>query len=168
MEVKISNFDGFVMLSGGHVLTDSLRVAEKFGKRHGDVLRAVDRLDCGDDFWRRNFASREYTDMRGKCWRLVEMTKDGFMFLVMGFTGKQAARVKVAFINAFNAMAEQLNRRDLTLWKQLQDWSMREANSKVRASFGSHLMLVRKREKPRLETERVGLENQMQYRLLLN
>lgn len=36
------------------------------------------------------------------------MTKDGFMFLVMGFTGQKAAQIKEAYINAFNAMAEQL------------------------------------------------------------
>ena len=39
------------------------------------------------------------------------MTKDGFMFLVMGFTGKRAAAVKEAYINAFNQMAEQLTKK---------------------------------------------------------
>ena len=32
------------------------------------------------------------------------MTKDGFCFLAMGFTGKEAAKWKEAFINAFNQM----------------------------------------------------------------
>lgn len=36
------------------------------------------------------------------------MTKDGFIFLVMGFTGHKAAAIKEAYINAFNIMAEQL------------------------------------------------------------
>lgn len=36
------------------------------------------------------------------------MTKDGFMFLIMGFTGKKAAQIKEAYINAFNQMANQL------------------------------------------------------------
>ncbi len=98
--LKIADFNDFVMLAGDKIVTDSRRVANAFDKRHGDVLRAVDRLDCGDEFWRRNFASRDYIDDRGKRWRLVEMTKDGFMFLVMGFTGKQAGRIKVAFIDA--------------------------------------------------------------------
>ena len=36
------------------------------------------------------------------------MTKDGFIFLVMGFTGQKAAGIKEAYINAFNHMAAQL------------------------------------------------------------
>lgn len=36
------------------------------------------------------------------------MTKDGFMFLVMGFTGTRAAEIKERYINAFNEMAEKL------------------------------------------------------------
>jgi hypothetical protein len=35
------------------------------------------------------------------------MTKDGFMFLVMGFTGAAAAKIK-AYINTFNQMAAML------------------------------------------------------------
>lgn len=36
------------------------------------------------------------------------MTKDGFMFLVMGFTGKKAVNIKDAFINVFNQIENQL------------------------------------------------------------
>lgn len=39
------------------------------------------------------------------------MTKDGFIFLVMGFTGQKAAAIKEAYINAFNMMALQLMQR---------------------------------------------------------
>lgn len=167
-ELTVSNFNDFVMLAGDKIVTDSRRVAKAFGKRHGDVLRAVDHLDCGEDFSQRNFASTAYTDEQGKRRREVHMTKDGFMFLVMGFTGKQAGRIKVGFIDAFNAMAEQLKRRDFGLWQQMQELIAREVESKVRASFGSRLMLERKREIPRLESERFQLEGVIQPSLLLN
>lgn len=36
------------------------------------------------------------------------MTKDGFMFLVMGFTYAAAAKIKEAYINTFNQMAAML------------------------------------------------------------
>jgi hypothetical protein len=36
------------------------------------------------------------------------MTKDGFVFLVMGFTGKKAAAFKEAYIAEFNRMEAQL------------------------------------------------------------
>ncbi|WP_141097260.1 Rha family transcriptional regulator, partial [Vibrio parahaemolyticus] len=41
-----------------------------------------------------------------------QMTKDGFMYLVMGFTGKKAAIIKEAYINAFNLMAEKLTKQN--------------------------------------------------------
>ncbi len=40
---------------------------------------------------------------------MFEMTKDGFVFLVMGFTGKKAAAFKEAYIAEFNRMEERLN-----------------------------------------------------------
>lgn len=97
-----------VMLSGEHVMTDSRTVAEAFGKRHKDVLRAYRNIQCSEDFTRRNFAQcLEINDLaNGKPEPLIQMTKDGFMFLVMGFTGKEAAQAKEAFIAAFNEMAE--------------------------------------------------------------
>ena len=39
---------------------------------------------------------------------MVTMTKDGFSFLVMGYTGKKAARFKEAYINAFNKMESEI------------------------------------------------------------
>ncbi len=34
------------------------------------------------------------------------MTKDGFMFMAMGFTGKEAAAIKEAFIDAQNKVKQ--------------------------------------------------------------
>lgn len=42
------------------------------------------------------------------------MTRDGFVFLVMGFTGKMAAKFKEAYIKAFNAMEAMLRARELS------------------------------------------------------
>lgn len=52
------------------------------------------------------------------------------------------------------------------LWMQMQALIAREVESQVRASFGSHLMLTRKREKPQLLTEREILESAIQPSLL--
>ena len=49
------------------------------------------------------------------------MTKDGFIFLVMDFTGKAAAQIKEAYINAFNWMAEQLIKMQHSYMKQHND-----------------------------------------------
>jgi Rha family phage regulatory protein len=101
----------FITAQGGQPRTTSLKVAEAFGKRHDDVLRKLRGLDCSPEFTARNFAGSEYTDPTGRKLPFYEVTKDGFVFLVMGFTGAKAARVKEAYINAFNWMAEQLAAR---------------------------------------------------------
>ncbi len=92
--------------------TTSLTVAEVFEKRHADVLRAVENLECSDDFTKRNFAfcTKINELQNGKPQPYVEMTRDGFVFLAMGFTGKEAAQWKEKFISAFNAMEQQLQK----------------------------------------------------------
>lgn len=52
------------------------------------------------------------------------------------------------------------------LWQQMQALVAKEVGSQVRASFGSHLMLERKRELPNLRDERCMLENLLQPSLL--
>lgn len=83
---------------------NSLMVAKMFGKDHKNVLRSIKNLDCSQDFWRLNFAPSNYTDDRGKKQPCVMMTRDGFTFLAMGFTGKKAAQFKEAYIKRFNEM----------------------------------------------------------------
>lgn len=98
---------------GGRVTTSSLKVAEVFGKRHADVLRAVDSAmktlsEIDPEFNERNFAFVEYVDEKGETHRAFDLTKDGFTYMAMSFTGKKAVQFKVAYIKAFNAMAEHL------------------------------------------------------------
>lgn len=99
------NFNGLVNQS---LMTTSRIIAEKFGKQHKDVLRAIRNLDCSPEFNERNFAPFKNNDLTGETTSHYEMTRDGFTFLVMGFTGKEAAIWKEKFIAAFNAMEEQL------------------------------------------------------------
>ncbi|MGL5293978.1 MAG: Rha family transcriptional regulator, partial [Aeromonas sp.] len=104
--------DHLISINGDKLVTTSLIVAEAFGKRHDNVLRKLESLECSSDFHHLNFEemTQEVDVGNGakretKVWN---MTKDGFMFLVMGFTGKQAAAIKEAYIRAFNWMAEQV------------------------------------------------------------
>lgn len=97
-----------VALVKGQPMTNSRDVAELFGKRHADVLRALTALECSPQFTERNFALSEYRDSTGRAVRAYNMTKDGFVFLVMGFTGKEAARFKLAYIARFNEMEAEL------------------------------------------------------------
>jgi len=110
--VSESEYAYMVAVDNGRPVTTSMKVAEYFGKRHGDVLRAVQSIECSREFSQRNFALAEYLDRQGKPRPMYNMTKDGFMFLVMGFTGKKASAIKEAYINAFNWMADRLRSYD--------------------------------------------------------
>lgn len=101
-----------ITLYHGQPMTTSLKVAELFEKRHDNVLRKLESLECSAEFHRLNFEemSQEVDIGNGakRKTKIWNMTKDGFIFLVMGFTGAKAAATKEAYINAFNWMAEQL------------------------------------------------------------
>lgn len=93
-----------VSLSGDHLTTTSLVIAEFFGKRHDNVLRTISRLDCSPQFSRLNFEASPYIDSRGKAQVMYRISRDGFMWLCMGFTGSEAARWKEGFVAEFNRM----------------------------------------------------------------
>lgn len=108
--------------NAGQALTSSLLVAEKFGKRHADVLRAVDDLlsKLSENECERNFAileTRQITMPNGgaRDERVMAMTRDGFTLLVMGFTGKKALKFKLDYIAAFNDMEKQLKEQQKPL-----------------------------------------------------
>ena len=83
---------------------NSLIVAQMFERRHDNVLRDIKTLDCSDEFRRLNFEESSYINEQGKRQPCVNMTRDGFTFLVMGYRGKKAARFKEAYIRRFNEM----------------------------------------------------------------
>jgi Rha family phage regulatory protein len=95
-----------VMIKDGKPTANSKAIADFFNKNHRDVLRDISNLECSDDFRERNFARSSYKSLQNKSLPCYEMTKDGFCFLAMGFTGKEAAKWKEAFILAFNQMEE--------------------------------------------------------------
>lgn len=97
-----------VFIDGNTVKTNSRFVADVFGRQHKDVLSAIRKLDCSNEFSRRNFTPSNYLNSRGQEQPMVEMTFDGFTFLVMGFTGRVAAQFKEAYITEFNRMRHQL------------------------------------------------------------
>lgn len=99
-----------LVLHQGQAMTTSMAVAEHFGKLHKDVLKALKNLECSTDFTQRNFALcfNNNALANGKRIPYYRMTRDGFVFLAMGFTGKAAAAWKEAYIGAFNRMEQAL------------------------------------------------------------
>lgn len=85
-------------------IVSSREVAKVFGKRHDNVLREIENLECTEVFRLLNFEESFYKNSQNKNQPEYLMTKDGFIFLVMGFTGKEAAEFKEKYIAAFNYM----------------------------------------------------------------
>lgn len=110
-----------VEAKNGQAVTSSLVVADYFRKAHKDVLKAIKLLDCSILFRERNFAPSDYTKKNGnvsKAYPMYYMTRDGFTFLAMGFTGKVAAQFKEAYIAAFNEMEEKLRSERCTKYAE--------------------------------------------------
>lgn len=99
-----------LQIRDGAVHADSRNIAAVFGREHKNVLASIAALDCSPDFTRLNFQPSTYRDRTGRELPCVTMTKDGFVFLVMGFTGANAARFKEAYIARFNEMEGALRR----------------------------------------------------------
>lgn len=127
-EVAVPSRPTLTVRDGG-ARVSSLDIARHFGRAHKDVLRSIDRLmeETGPDFGRRNFAPSSYLNEQSKEFRCFDVTRDGFSMLVMGFTGAEATRWKVLYIEAFNAMEAEisafrapLERRMETLEGELQ------------------------------------------------
>lgn len=97
-----------VSIIDNQVVTDSLKVAECFEKRHCDVVRRLESLETPGNFNQRNFALVKYKDKKGEQRPFYNITKDGFVLLAMGFTGQKALEFKLAYITAFNAMESKL------------------------------------------------------------
>lgn len=107
----------------GKVVVSSRDVAEKFGKRHDNVLRDIETLECSPEFGRLNFEESSYINKQNKLQPEVLMTRDGFTFLAMGFSGAKAAQFKEVYISEFNRMEAELKNQDRgeSLMKVLSD-----------------------------------------------
>ena len=104
-----------VTICDGVATTLSIDVASFFGKRHDAVIRSIENIiSTLPESRLHNFVETEVsrespvqkgTFIKSKAYRL---TRDGFTFLAMGFTGKKAQEFKWAYIDAFNAMENEL------------------------------------------------------------
>lgn len=108
--IKVINDIEEIMSPENYKATVSSRiVATRFGKNHKDLLNTIRSTinDLDDsEFSRRNFTPSDYINSRGKKYQEYQMTMDGFSLIVMGFTGKEAAQFKVAYIKAFRKLQD--------------------------------------------------------------
>ncbi len=106
MNTDITQITQDLTNSGKTATVSSLKVAERFRKNHRDVLRSIRDLEISADYRERNFAPSSYLNEQNKEQPCYNITRDGFAILAMGFTGPDAMKWKVAFIEAFNQLEQ--------------------------------------------------------------
>lgn len=97
-------------IEDGKLVVSSRRVAKDFEKRHADVIKAIEDKMKVNEILRspKYFIESTYTDKSNRQSKEYLLTRDGFSFLVMGFTGAKADEWKVKYIEAFNTMERKL------------------------------------------------------------
>lgn len=89
------------------IVVSSRQVAEHFGKEHKNVLASISDI-LAAEISATKFYHETTFENRGKQYPMYLMDRDGFSLLVMGFSGKEALKWKIKYIEAFNSMEQRL------------------------------------------------------------
>lgn len=158
MEAEITiQSDSVYKTEKGTPVTDSVRVAKGFGKKHKHILEAIRNLlgSAENSAHLKWFYRTAYLDTQGKQQPMYVMNRDGFSLLAMGLTGERALTFKVQFIEQFNAMEKAL--------KQMQPQAQTPA---IPQSFAEALRLAAaqaeaiEQQQKRIEAQEAVIEQQ--------
>lgn len=165
------NFKQFLQINHKQrIVTTSCHIAEVFGKRHDNILRDIRALvteqDCGE-FALLNFEDTRYLDKSGRQQSMYQMTKNGFLLLVMGYRTKKAMKFKVEFIKAFDLMQETLREKGYSLRYQYDQLLLEHKAEEHFASLCGKGLNAREGKKPVLEGKIKIMEDEIQINLPL-
>ncbi|MGG1480477.1 Rha family transcriptional regulator [Bacillus smithii] len=109
-----------VFIQNNQPVTDSLTIAEVFGKEHKHVKRDIENqisklAEAGEmDFIKSNFGRINYQDSRGRTQEKFNLTEDSFTLIAMSYTTPEAMKMKVKFIQEFKRMREYIAQNKVT------------------------------------------------------
>lgn len=113
-----------VFIENQQVVTDSLTIAEVFGKEHfnvsNDIKNQIAKLnEAGEKEWGvLNFQETQYQHSQNKQWYpKFNMTEDAFTLVAMSYVTPEAMKMKVKFIQEFKRMREFIEKQE----QQVQD-----------------------------------------------
>ena len=141
-------------------------IARGVDQQHASVIKLIRRHERRfERFGKIRFEIR--LNRRGKPTEYAMLNEQqATLLLAFMSNSEKVMDFKEEIVAEFFRMRDELGRREQSLWHQMHALIAREVESKVRASFGSHLMLERKREIPRFDEERSLLEREIQPSLL--
>lgn len=165
------NGRGVVQPENHEVFASSRDVAEFCDKKHKNVLRDIVALladfppDANPRGW---YFPTSYRQRTGFGWReypAYDMTRSGFMLLVMGYTGPRAAEFKCRVIEQFNAMEELLRKQGMVqpfftepaLANQVGLALVANSHDRTMAERASFAEALRQAAEKAREMERLGL-----------
>ena len=119
----MDNQNNLVHMFKNQVVVSSVQLAEHFDKRHCDILRLLNALlrSANKQRLSKHFFKSNYKDETGKNNTMYLMDRDGFSLLVMSFKGEKALKWKLDFIDAFNAMEQEIRNNEHKLNTDLKD-----------------------------------------------
>lgn len=98
---------GLTQNEDGTVTTNSLKVAEYYGKEHKNVIAKIRKFNnLIPELAKLNFKLSEYIDDSGKKNVMFTMDRQGFSMLVNKFTGDEATLFTYKYTKAFERMVE--------------------------------------------------------------
>ncbi|QFR59151.1 transcriptional regulator [Vibrio phage ICP1] len=143
----------FGLLDSETQTTTTLLVAEKFGKRHADILRSINKQvlpNISPDFAQRNFAfTKKFNELANRETEHYNLTKDGFSMVAMSMTGKEAYAWKEAFIKEFNRLEEENQVLKSIVWQVINGKNYLPQELGAQAAGIEHLRLFMKYIKQR-------------------
>ena len=165
-QFPVLNYQDFISADGDSLTTDSRKVAAVHGKRHDNVVATIrKRIDESGEFGLLNFKESYYINEQSKVQPMFHMTKNGYAFLVGKMTGAKAVQFQIAYINAFDAMAEQIKNQRLGLQFRHFELQLIQKGKKAKASIHGRGLNQWKQEGPVIDTAIKALEAKMNPQL---
>ncbi len=169
--VPTLNFQDFIAVDHDKLTTDSHLVAKVFGKLHKNVVRSIEALlEKLPADHRLNFEPTivqvEMPKGATRSDPAYRMTRTGFTLLVMGFTGEPALAFKLAYIDAFDAMAEYVKNQRSSLQYRFLAAELEFKNEMAKVGVHGRALNKWKTTKPELLNEMSEIYAQIQPSLL--
>lgn len=154
-----------VFKENDQILTSSRNIGRDFKKEHFNVIRDIEGVLKNEDTHHMFFKTTYIHEQNKQEYKEYLMNRDGFTLLVMGFTGQKAMQFKLKYIEAFNAMEEELTEQSKPSYmiidpvKRAEQWISEQKEKQLLADSNNEKDQVIGELKPKADYTDVILKN---------